>query len=124
MSDIVCAVNIFYCAYNKIKFVCILKRETRQNYRDIWKKILLPKKYQASTAPQQPVVFPHHGPNSGLAKTNKASERKIHCHSSYSTLCFATPHTRIVVPQFQNSVVEMCHEAEVSSPSFINSLVA
>jgi hypothetical protein len=31
------------------------------------------------------------------------------------TFYFATLHTRIVVPQFQNSLVEMCHEAEVSS---------
>ena len=71
---------------------------------------------------QQPVVLPdvlpHHGPNSGLAKTNKASERDMNCHSSSSHFVF--PHTRIVVPQFQNSLVEMCHEAEVGSPSFIN----
>jgi hypothetical protein len=82
MSDIVCAVNIFYCACIKIYFVCILKRETRLKYFDIWKKSLLPKKYQASTAPQQLFVLPHHGPNSGLAKKNKASEREMHCHSS------------------------------------------
>jgi hypothetical protein len=40
------------------------------------------------------------------------------------TFCFAALHTRIVVPDFQNSVVEMCHEAEVSSLSFISILVA
>jgi hypothetical protein len=28
-------------------------------------------------APQQVVVLPHHGPNSGLAKTNEASEREM-----------------------------------------------
>ncbi len=72
MPDIVCVVNIFYFARIKISFVCFLKRETRQNYFDIWKKNLLPKKYQVSTAPHQIVVLPHHGPNSGLAKTNKA----------------------------------------------------
>jgi hypothetical protein len=119
-------VNIFYCAYIKVTFVCILKRETfvcilkcetRQNYFDIWKKILLPKKYQASAAPQQPVFLPHHGPNSGLAKTNKASEREMNCHSSSSP--FFLPHTNIVVPQFQNSLVEMYHAAEVGSPSYI-----
>ncbi len=110
--DIVCAANIFYCACIKINFVCILKRETRQNYFDIWQKTLLRKKYQSSTAPQQPVVLPHHGPNSGLAKTNKASERDMNCHSSSSPFVF--PYTRIVVPQFQNSLMEMCHEAEVA----------
>jgi hypothetical protein len=54
-----------------------LKHETRQNYFDVWKNILLPKKHQASTAPQQLIVLPHHGPNSGLAKTNKASEKEM-----------------------------------------------
>ena len=68
----------------QIHFVCILKRETRQNYIDKWQKMLLRKKYQSSTAPQQPVVLPHHGPNSGLAKTKKASEKELNCHSSSS----------------------------------------
>jgi hypothetical protein len=90
MSDIVRAVNISYRACIKIHFVCILKRETRQTYLDIWKKIVLPKKYQASTALQQLVVLPHHGPNSGLAKTNKTSERDMSCHSSSSP--FVLPH--------------------------------
>jgi hypothetical protein len=114
---------MFYCACIKINFVCILKRETRQTYLDIWKKNLLRKKYQASTAPQQPVVLPRHGQNSGVAKTNKASGRDMDCQFLLTFFFFAT-HTRIVVPQFQNSLVEMCHEAEVSSPSFINSLLA
>jgi hypothetical protein len=48
----------------------------------------------------------------------------MNCHSSSSPFCFATLYTRKVVPQFQNSLVEMCHEAEVSSPSFLNSLAA
>jgi hypothetical protein len=81
-----CEVNIFYCACIKIHFVCILKRVTRQNYLDIWKKMLLPNKYQASTAPQVFVVLPHHAPNSGLAETNKASERDMNCHSSSSPI--------------------------------------
>jgi hypothetical protein len=38
------------------------------------------------------------------------------------TFCFAHLPTRIVVPQYQNSLVEMCHEAEVSLVE--NSLVA
>jgi hypothetical protein len=87
MCDIVCAVNIFYCACIKISFVWILKRETRQNNLDLWKKIVLPKKYQASqqvSTERQPVALPHHGPNSGLVKTNKASEREMNCHSSSS----------------------------------------
>ncbi len=108
----------------QIHFVCILKRETRQNYIGVWKTFLLPKKYQALIAPEQAVVLPHHGPNSGLAKTNKASEREMNCHSSSSPFCLATLRTRIVAPQFQNNQVEMCHETKVSSPSFINSLVA
>ena len=88
------AVNIFYCAFVKINFVCILKCETRTKYFDIWKKILfVRKKYQASTAPQQFVVLPHHGPNSGLAKTSKASEREMNCHSSSSPFVLPTyPH--------------------------------
>jgi hypothetical protein len=93
MPDIVCAVNIFYCACIKIHFVCILKRETRQNYFDIWKKMLLPKKYQVSTAPQQLVVLPHHGPNSGLAKTNKASERDMNRRISSSSPFVLPPYT-------------------------------
>ena len=40
----------------------------------------------------------------------------------FLTCCFAALHTRIVVPQFENSLMEMCREAEVSSPSFITSL--
>ncbi len=87
MSDIVCELIIFYRACIKINFVCILKRETRQNYFDVWKKILQPKKFQASTA--LVVVLPHHGPNSGLAKTNKASERDIHCHRPSSLFVLA-----------------------------------
>ena len=76
------AVNIFYCACVKISFVCILKRETRTKYFDTWKKnLFVRKKYQASTA-QQFVVLPHHGPNSGLAKTKKALEKELNCHSS------------------------------------------
>jgi hypothetical protein len=75
---------IFYYERIKINFVCILKRETRQ------KKISLPKKYQALSAPHQPVVLPHHEPNSGLAKTKKASEREMNCHSSSSP--FVLPH--------------------------------
>jgi hypothetical protein len=35
-------------------------------------------------APQQVVVLPHRGPNSGLAETNKASEREMKCHTSSS----------------------------------------
>jgi hypothetical protein len=69
----------------------------------------------------------HHGPNSGLVETNKASEWEMNCHSSPQfllTFCFAALHTRIVVPQFQDILVEMCHEAEVSSLSFINSFAA
>ncbi len=97
MSDIVCS-EIFYCACFKINFICILKRETRQTYFDVWKNILLPKKYQASTAPQQLLILPHHGPNSGLVKTGKASERDMSCHCSSSP--FVLPHyTRIVVPK-------------------------
>jgi hypothetical protein len=42
----------------------------------------------------------------------------------FLTFCFATLRTRTVVPQFQNSLVEMCREAEVSSPSFVKGLVA
>jgi hypothetical protein len=53
MSDILCAVNIFYCACIKIHAVGILKRETRQNYFNIWKNMLLPKKYQASAVRQE-----------------------------------------------------------------------
>jgi hypothetical protein len=41
-------------------------------------------------ASQQAVVLPHHGPNSGLAETNKASEREMKCHSSSSP--FVLPH--------------------------------
>jgi hypothetical protein len=57
--------------------VCILKRETRPKNLDIWKKMLLPKKYLVSA--RQPrrdvlIIVPHHGPHSGLAKTNKASD--------------------------------------------------
>jgi hypothetical protein len=75
----------------------------------------------ADTKTKEPLA--HHGPNSGLAKTNKASEREMSCHTSSAP--FVLPHyTRIVVPQFQDILVEMCHEVEVSSPSFINSLVA
>ncbi len=59
-----------------------------------------------------------------FSNTNKASERVMNCHGSFLTCCFATLHTRIVVPQFENSLMEMCHEAEVGSPFFINSLVA
>jgi hypothetical protein len=127
MSNIVCAVNMFYFACIKINLVCILKRESRQNYLNIWKKILLPKKYQASqqasTARQQPFALPHHGPNSGLAKTNKASRRERNELPQFRLIfCFAT--LQIVVPQFQNSLLEICHEAEVSSSFFIKSLVA
>jgi hypothetical protein len=81
---------IFHCECIKINYACILKRETRQNNRDIWKKILLLKKYQASTAPQQPVVLPHHEPNSGLAETKKASEGEMNCRGS--SLPFVLPH--------------------------------
>jgi hypothetical protein len=102
-----------------------LKREkTRKNYFDVWKKTLLPKNYQASTPVRQYVVLPHHGPNSGLTKTNKASEREMNCHGFFPPFVLPHTNTRKVVPQFQNSLVEMCHEAEVSSPSFRNSLVA
>ncbi len=73
---------------------------------------------------QQVVVLPHHGPNSGLAKTSKAPNRN-EMSQFLLTFSFATLHTRTVVPQFQHSLVEMCHEAEVSSPSaVINSRVA
>jgi hypothetical protein len=58
----------------KVHFVCILKRETRQKYFDVWKKKLQRKIHQA------PIVLPHHGPSSGLAKTNKASEREREMH--------------------------------------------
>jgi hypothetical protein len=35
-------------------------------------------------------ALPHHGPSSGLAKTNKASEREMNCHNSSSS--FVLPH--------------------------------
>jgi hypothetical protein len=55
-----------------------LFRLKEENFR-IWKLFLFglllqPKNYQASTERQQPVALPHHAPNSGLAKTNKALE--------------------------------------------------
>jgi hypothetical protein len=115
---------IFYCECIKVNFVCILKHETRQNNRAIWKKMLLPKNYQASTSPQQLVVLPHHEPNSGLAKTKKSLGEGNALPQFLLTFCFATLHTRIVVPDYQNSLVEICHEAEVSSPSFVNRIAA
>jgi hypothetical protein len=39
---------------------------------------------------QQAVVLPHHGPNSGLAKTIKAPERDMKCHNSSPP--FVLPH--------------------------------
>jgi hypothetical protein len=63
-------------------------------------------------------ALPHHGPSSGLAKTNKASEQN-ESPSFFPTLFSATLHTRLVVPQFQNSLVEIFHEAEVYSPCFL-----
>jgi hypothetical protein len=73
-------------AYIMINFVCNLKRETRKNYFDVWKKMLLAKNYQASTAVRQYVVLPHHGPNSGL-------EERVELSWFFLTFCFATPHT-------------------------------
>jgi hypothetical protein len=35
-------------------------------------------------------ALPHHGPSSGLAKTNKALERKMNCHRP--SLPFVLPH--------------------------------
>ncbi len=58
-----------------------------------------------------------------LAKSTKPRREKWIAIVPPHRFFFATLHTRTVVPQFQNSLVEMCHEAEVSLPSFINSLV-
>jgi hypothetical protein len=97
VRQIMCAVNIFYgawCVLLRLILFVFLKRVTRQSNLDLWKKHLLPKKYQAShqasTERQQPIALPHHAPNSGLAKTNKASDREMNCHSSSSP--FVSPH--------------------------------
>jgi hypothetical protein len=70
-------------------FVFILDREKNV---DIWRKCFWSRQGSTGlTATQQlVVVLPHHGPNSGLAKTNKASEREMNCHSSSSP--FVLPH--------------------------------
>jgi hypothetical protein len=68
-----CMCSEYFLFARVLRFILFvfLKRETRQNSLDVWKKTLLPKKYQASqqasTEGQHPVALPHHGPNSGLA---------------------------------------------------------
>ncbi len=70
-------------------FVFILDR--KKNI-DIWKrKFFWSRQGSASlSATHQPGFLPHHGPNSGVAKTNKASEREMNCLSSSSP--FVLPH--------------------------------
>jgi hypothetical protein len=53
-------------------------------YTQVWKKKRSQKLGLHASARQQVVALPHHGPNSGLAKTNKALERDMNCHSSSS----------------------------------------
>ncbi len=80
-----------HCMQWTFSIAHVLRLIFRQNYCGIWKKILLPKKYERNVAAKIPSVFlPHHGPNSGLAKTKKASEREMNCHSSSSP--FVLPH--------------------------------
>ncbi len=66
-----------------------------------------------------PSLFRIMGQIQVLPKLTKLRREKWIATVPLLTFCFAALHTRIVVPQYQNSLVEICHEAAVTS-SFLH----